>query len=204
VKQFAYLKNQTQKFDSFNDFYFNRNFNVDIKQVINNVILYKSSRMSELFENNMTFPYMSTELYDFLSEMPVEYKFRGSLDELSKGKGKSKFLHKNYLKPKLPTEITDRKKQGGFAPLPIFIKDDNQRKILFEYIRKSALVKQLFNAESINNILTEYDLITQSKPYWFWFTQVKANRIVNLLTLTVWWDMYVEKKSQNGDIKDLM
>lgn len=197
VKQFAYLKNQTNKVENFNDFYFNRNFNVDIKQVINNVILYKSSRMSELFDNSMTFPYMSTELYEFLSEMPVDYKFKGTIDELSKGLGKSKFLHKNYLKPKLPTEITDRKKQGGFAPLPIFIRDDNQRQLLFNYIRSSALVKAVFDKAAINRLLSEYDSLVHAKPYWFWFTQVKANRIVNLLTLTVWWDMFIEKKSAN-------
>lgn len=194
VKEFSYLNSHPKKFEDFDAFFFNRNLNVDIKQVINEVILYKSSRMSELFGNNMTFPYMSTELYDFLSTLPVDYKFHGTLDELSKGKGVSKYLHKKYLKPKLPTEITDRKKQGGFAPLPIFLRDDNQRKLLFDYIRKSDIVKNLFKAKKVDELLNHYDASLKTAPYWFWYQQVKANQVINLLTLAVWWDMFIGKK----------
>lgn len=195
VKEFSYLNSHPKKFEDFNAFFFNRNLNVDIKQVINEVILYKSSRMSELFGNNMTFPYMSTELYDFLSTLPVDYKFHGTLEELSKGKGVSKYLHKKYLKPKLPTEITDRKKQGGFAPLPIFLRDDNQRKLLFDYIRKSDIVKNLFKAKKVDELLNHYDASLKTAPYWFWYQQVKANQVINLLTLAVWWDMFIGKKN---------
>lgn len=195
VKEFSYLNSHPKKFENFDAFFFNRNLNVDIKQVINEVILYKSSRMSELFGNNMTFPYMSTELYDFLSTLPVDYKFHGTLDELSKGKGVSKYLHKKYLKPKLPTEITDRKKQGGFAPLPIFLRDDNQRKLLFDYIRKSDIVKNLFKAKKVDELLNHYDASLKTAPYWFWYQQVKANQVINLLTLAVWWDIFIGKKN---------
>ena len=199
----AYLKNHPDKFDNFDAFYFNRNLNIDIKQVINNVILYKSSRMAELFGNNMTFPYMSTELYDFLATLPVNFKFHGTLDELSKGKGSSKYLHKKYLKPKLPTEITNRKKQGGFAPLPIFLKDQKQRSSIFAYLKKSDLVKQLFKPAAIDNLLNQYNLTAESPGYWFWYQQVKANQIVNLLTLAVWWDMIINKKSTIQSIEEL-
>lgn len=195
IKNYSYLQNNSKRFTSFDDFYFHRNFNIDIKQVIDEVILFKSSRMSELFQNNMSFPYMSTDLYKFLNEMPVEYKCQGGVDNIAKGKGISKFLHKNYLKPKLPTEITNRKKQGGFAPLPIFLKEANQRKIIFEIIRKSDMIKTLLNFNEIDKLLLQYENIVNSKSYWFWFQQVKANQIINLLTLTVWWEMFINKKN---------
>ena len=201
--EFSYLKDHPKKYNNFDEFFFNRNLNIDIKQVINEVILFKSSRMGELFENNISFPYMSTELYDFLNTLPVDYKFHGTLDELSKGKGVSKYLHKKYLKPKLPNEITDRKKQGGFAPLPIFLKDDKQRKQIFTFLRNSDLVRQMFKYKAIDNLLNQYDIAASSKSYWFWFQQVKANQVINLLTLAVWWEMLINKKTKIQSITEL-
>jgi len=204
LKQLSYLKEAPTKFTDFDDFFYNRNYNIDIKQVIDEVILFKSSRMSELFDNKISFPYMSTDLYHFLNEMPVAYKFKGTLDELASGKGVSKYLHKSYLKPKLPTEITDRKKQGGFAPLPIFLKNDNQRHILFDYLKQSDAVKTLFKSDSIDKLLQQYEIIATSKSYWFWFQQVKANQIINLLTLAVWWEMFINKKNELQNISELL
>jgi asparagine synthase (glutamine-hydrolysing) len=204
IEKLQYLQNAPKSYKNFDDFFYNRNYNIDIKQVINEVILFKSSRMSELFGNQISFPYMSTDLYNFLNEMPVNYKFKGTLDELSAGKGVSKFLHKTYLKPKLPTEITDRKKQGGFAPLPIFLKDDTQRRALFAYLRKADGVKAIFKMDKIESLLNQYETIATSKSYWFWYQQVKANQIINLLTLAVWWEMYINKKTNLQNINELM
>lgn len=204
LKTFRYLENAPRRYKDFDDFYFNRNFNIDIQQVINEVILYKSSRMAELFGNNITFPYMSTGLYEFLNEMPVNYKFKGTLDELAAGKGISKFLHKSYLKPKLPTEITDRKKQGGFAPLPIFLQDSFQRKRIFDFILNSDAVKSLFSKNDIENLLNQYDKLANGKSYWFWFRQVKANQMINLYTVAVWWEMVINKKRAALTLSDLM
>jgi len=204
IDSLHYLKNAPKSYKNFDDFFFNRNYNIDIKQVINEVILFKSSRMSELFGNKMSFPYMSTELYNFLNEMPVNYKFKGTLEELSAGKGVSKYLHKTYLKPKLPTEITNRKKQGGFAPLPIFLKDDTQRRALFAYLRHADGVKAIFRMDKIESLLNQYETIATSKSYWFWYQQVKANQIINLLTLAVWWEMFINKKTNLQNINELM
>ena len=204
IREFGYLNNHPKKFNNFDEFFYNRNLNVDIKQVINEVILFKSSRMSELFNTNISFPYMSTELYDFLNTLPVDYKFHGTLEELSKGKGVSKYLHKKYLKPKLPTEITSRKKQGGFAPLPIFLKNNEQRKTLFAFIRQSDMVKQLFKFQAIDKLLEQYDATANGSSYWFWYQQVKGNQIINLLTLAVWWEMFINKKTSIKSIADLL
>ncbi len=204
IKELKYLENAQTKYVDFDDFFYCRNFDIDIKQVINEVILYKSSRMSELFGNRISFPYMSTDLYRFLDEMPVNYKFKGTLDELSSGKGVSKYLHKSYLKPNLPTEITDRKKQGGFAPLPIFLKNNEQRKLIFDFIRNSDAIKTLFKIKEINKLLNQYDAVVSTNSYWFWFQQVKANQIINLYTLAVWWEMLLNKKVNARNHSDLI
>ena len=71
LNNFQYLENNPKKYKDFDDFYYNKNYNIDIKQTINEVILYKSSRMSELFDNKMSFPYMST---DFTAERKFSKK----------------------------------------------------------------------------------------------------------------------------------
>jgi len=199
-----YLQHSPDTYPSFDHFYFCRNYLVDIKQVINEVILYKASKMADLFSNNISFPYMSTELYEFLKQMPVSYKFHGTLEELSKGQGKSKFLHKRYLKSKLPTEITDRKKQGGFAPLPIFLKNREQRRIIFDVIEKSAAVEALFDKPKLSKFLAQYENIAASPGYWFWFKQVQANQIINLLTLVVWWEIFITGSKNIKSVADLL
>lgn len=204
VPKYQYLKNSPDSYSDFNHFYLSRNYLIDIKQVINEVILHKASKMADMFSNSITFPYMSTELYEFLKVMPVDYKFHGTLDELSKGLGKSKYLHKQYLKPKLPTEITDRKKQGGFAPLPIFLKNKDQRKIIFELIENSDAVEAMFNKKKIHVFLDQYNQIADNKGYWFWFQQVQANQIINLLTLVVWWDLFIGGKNHAKSLSDLV
>lgn len=203
VPDYKYLQNSPKSYSDFDNFFFSRNYLVDIKQVINEVILFKASKVADMFSNSISFPYMSTDLYEFLKKMPVEYKFHGTLDELSKGSGKSKYLHKQYLKPKLPTEITDRKKQGGFAPLPIFLKDKDQRKIIFEIIGKSDAVDVIFDKKKIQEFLRQYDKIAGTQGYWFWYQQVMANQIINLLTIVVWWELFINRKQKVSSLLDL-
>jgi asparagine synthase (glutamine-hydrolysing) len=203
IPAYRYLHNSPQSYTGFDHFYFCRNYLVDIKQVINEVILFKASKMADMFANEISFPYMSTGLYEFLKQMPVDYKFHGSLTELSKGQGKSKFLHKRYLKPKLPSEITERKKQGGFAPLPIFLKNSEQRKIIFGIIEKSGAVEALFDKKKIRDFLQQYNHIAETNGYWFWFKQVQSNQIINLLTLVVWWEIFIHGRKNIRSVFDL-
>jgi asparagine synthase (glutamine-hydrolysing) len=189
-----YLESVPKQFANFDDFYFVHNYFGDIKQVINEVILFKASKMSSMLGNSLTFPYMSTEIYEFLKQMPRGHKCKGTLEEISKGKGTTKFLHKNYLKPKLPTEITNRKKQGGFAPLPIFFKDDSQRKKLSDFILASDAVKALFSEKYLHEFFKSYNETAVPDGYWFWYKQVKAFQFFNLLVLVIWWEIFINKK----------
>jgi len=189
-----YLKNLPSGFNSFNDLYNIHNYFGDIKQVINEVILFKASKLAVMYNNHLTFPYMSTELYNFLKTLPREVKLKGSIDDCGAGKGKSKFLHKNYLYPKLPKEITERKKQGGFAPLPIFFKDTERFNKIADIILNSSLTKKYLNRSYIEELLNNYRLLKDNAGYWFWYKQVQSFQIFNLITLVVWWETIIEKK----------
>ena len=191
-----YLDAVPTSFKDFDEFYFVHNYFGDIKQVINEVILFKASKMASLFGNNLSFPYMNTDIYEFLKGVDRNLKCKGTLEDLSKGKGVTKFLHKSYLKPKLPNEITNRKKQGGFAPLPIFFKDNKQRKKLEEFILNSNAAKQLFSEKYLLDFFKAYDENVKSGGYWFWYKQVKAFQFFNLLVVSVWWEIFINKKSK--------
>jgi asparagine synthase (glutamine-hydrolysing) len=194
IEKSPYLNRLPKGVKSFDEFFMVHNYFGDIMQVINEVILFKASKMAALHNNQLTFPYMSTAMYNFLSTVPRELKFRGSLTDLSKGRGVSKYLHKSYLKPKLPPEITNRKKQGGFAPLPIFFESNENRKLFQSIVAKSSITNELLNADKVSAFLNGYDHLAEQPSYWFWYSQVKAFQYFNLLMLTVWWEMMFEGK----------
>ena len=190
-----YLKNLPSKFKNFDDFYKIHNYFGDIKQVINEIILFKASKLADKFNNHISFPYMSNELYEFLKQLPRNLKLKGNINECAAGKAKSKFLHKNYLYPKLPKEITQRKKQGGFAPMPIFFDDDTRFKFISDTMLNSSFSKKYLNRSYLETILTEYKQEKNKPANWFWYKQVKAFRIFNLLVLIIWWEINIEKRN---------
>jgi asparagine synthase (glutamine-hydrolysing) len=173
-----------------------KQFYIDLSQIVNEVILFKGSKMAAQFDNQLSFPYMSTDIYNFLKTLPRSIKTKGNLDEISKGKGAAKYLHKYYLKPHLPSEITDRKKQGGFAPLPVFFNDTDQRKKIFSYILESKFTAEYTNIDIVNQILQDYSNASNKEPYWFWNRQTKATQVWNLLVICIWWDIMKSDSKQ--------
>jgi len=201
MQHYDYLKDFPKRYNSFDHFYFARNYLIDIEQVINEVILFKASKIADLFGNQITFPYMSTDIYNFLQTLPREYKCKGTPTEIAKGKGVAKFLHKNLLKPLLPKEITHRKKQGGFAPLPLFFKDAIQRRQLMEVIRKSGFYKDFADKAIIEDFFREYELKAIDESQWFWYRQLAAFKFFNLLVMAIWWEIHINGM-QGNNIQD--
>ena len=197
VEEHSYLGQIPKKFKDFDHFYMTHNYLGDIRQVIDEVILFKASKMAQHFNNDLSFPYMDAHIYSFLKKLDRPLKCKGSLEDLAAGKGITKFLHKNYLESRLPKEITQRKKQGGFAPLPIFFKDDAQRKEIRHFIEQSDAAKNLFRPAKLKAFLDAYDKQSSKDPYWFWYKQVQSFRYFNLLVLSVWWERFINNKMPN-------
>jgi asparagine synthase (glutamine-hydrolysing) len=189
------IKSNGLKIKSFDDNFIASGY---FKSLMNDgfdLIIFKAAGMSRLFDQPLSFPYMDKDILDFVSKLPRQMRVAGTPKEIAKGAGKSKYLHKKYLKSKLPAEITERKKQGGFAPLPIFFKDDKQRNLIFQIIRNSGMAKSLFNLKYLEHVLSSYEQIANSENVWFWHRQSMAFRIFNLLTLAVWWDIHFNGKT---------
>ena len=161
----------------------------------NNLIIFKAANMARLFRQHLSFPYMDKDCIDFIFKLPRELRFSGTEKQIAKGHGVGKYLHKRYLEPKLPREITHRKKQGGFAPLNIFFKDDERRNRIFKIIRKSELYDEILDKSRLEGFLLNYEKTFQNPQTWFWHQQSMDFRLFNLLVLTVWWDEHFNNKS---------
>lgn len=166
----------------------------DLKIVINQIILYKASRMAQMFGNDLTFPFMDLDLFHFLQELPVGLKCKGdnALD-IARGRSVSKYLLKHHYKPLLPEAITTKKKQGGFAPMPLFFSDPLRRARFKEFILSSEIMNNYLHRDAVEKFLTDYDSKAGQKDVWFWHKQNKALQYFNLLTLVVWWEEFVVK-----------
>lgn len=191
-KQVTFAKTVRPDASNFERLYTRHQYETDIEKTINQVILFKASRMAEMFENDIAFPFMDLTLYDFLQKLPVEYKYRtASLKEAAKGNATTKFLLKHHYKPLLPTEITSKKKQGGFAPMPLFFADKKRRDSIADYILQSGLVTSFLKRDKVEAFIRQYDKDAGDKEAWFWYRQNKAIQYFNLYTLAIWWETFM-------------
>lgn len=167
----------------------------DLETSINYVILYKASRMAQMFGNNLAFPFMDLDLYNFLQELPVGLKCKGdSVPDIARGRFESKYLLKYHYKSLLPAAITSKRKQGGFAPMPLFFQDPLQRAHLKDFILSADIYEDFLNRDGVERFLNEYDREASRKGGWFWYKQNKALQYFNLLTLVTWWEEFIERK----------
>lgn len=184
---------------SFEHLYTQHAYKSDVEKIINQVILFKASKMAAMFGNTIAFPYMDLGLYCFLRELPVLYKCKGAnVREVARGWATAKFLLKHHYKPMLPQVITSKKKQGGFAPMPLFFKEKEQRNRIADYILSSAVTHDFLRRKAIEAFLRQYDAEAGQTGNWFWYKQNKAIQYFNLLALAVWWERFVEGKDNSN------
>ena len=181
-------------YKDFTDFHDLHNYHLDIRHSINEVILNKASRLSAFYGINLGFTYIDKDIYDFIKKLPLDIRLKGNVDEIAKGKGVTKYIHKVYTKPKLPKEVTERKKQGGFSPLAIFFSDASTRKKVYNYISNSAFAREFTKSGGLGKFFDAYEQSATGDGYWFWYKQLKSNQLINLLIMTLWWDIYINKE----------
>ena len=167
----------------------------DMDIVIDRIILYKASVMARMFGNHLVYPFMDRGLYVFLQRLPVSLKCKSdSLWAMARGHSVSKYLLKYHYKLMLPVAITSRRKQGGFAPMPLFFADDVWRARLKDFILSSSIMDDYLNRTSVRNFLDCYDVQSGKCDTWFWYRQNQALQYFNLLTMAVWWEEFVAGK----------
>ena len=192
---FTYDEGYPTSFNSFDDLFLNRNFLIDMQQTMKQVILFKASMLAGYYGQHLSFPYMSSDVTNFLKTLPREYKHKGSFKEICDGKGIAKYIHKLATKDKLPDEVTAKKKQGGFAPLPLFFAQEESRRKCQQIILGSNIVGQVLKKDKLSDFLTYYDSFCKDTNKWFWQRHVEAFKYFNLLTGVLWWEVFVNGKN---------
>lgn len=188
---------------SFEHLYTQHTYKSDIEKIINQVILFKASKIADMYGNHLVFPYMDLDLYKFLMRLPVCYKCKGdSPFRIAKGETTAKYLLKYHYKPMLPDVITTKKKQGGFAPMPIFFQNDKQRARIADYILSSSVVSDFLNRNYVEKFIAEYDKESHEAGNWFWYKQNRAIQYFNLLTLSVWWERFVREGDRTDKVME--
>lgn len=190
-------------YKDFTDFHDLHNYHLDIRHAINEVILNKASRLSAYYGNNLAFTYMDKDIYDFVKKLPLEIRLKGDIKEVAKGKGVTKYIHKAYTKPKLPKEVTSRKKQGGFSPLAIFFAKKETREKIYSYLMNCDFVQQYMKPKGLDKFFKAYESVADGNGYWFWYQQLKSNQLINVLIMAIWWDIYVLGK-RHSNINDYL
>lgn len=179
---------------SWNALYMQHRKAIDIEKTINQVILFKASRLADMMGNNMAFPFTDLRLQLLLDKLPMQWLCHAtSVKDVARGRFTAKYLLKACYRPLLPTEITAKKKQGGFAPMPIFFADDTRRRRLADFILSSSCCGELLNRRHAEAFLRRYDTTSGSNS-WFWFRQNQAIKFFNLLTLAIWWEEFIKNK----------
>ncbi len=182
---------------SYEELFLQRNYFLHLLHSVREVIIHKASRLSSCFGVNLTFPYIDLDIYHFIQQLPVSLRARGSVGESMSGKGSSKYIHKKLVKPMLPPEVSNRPKQGGFSPLDLFFGDKKRREGIYRYVLASSLVKTMHDPGFVKEFLLQYEALISGKGYWFWYRQVKSSQMINLLILTLWYDMMMEGRREN-------
>jgi asparagine synthase (glutamine-hydrolysing) len=179
----------------FDEFFFQRQYYVDVKQVINEVILFKAGQNAALRDINIAFPYMDKDVAAFQSQLPRGYRFAGEYKDLLKGRGKSKVIHRKLFAASMPKELMTKKKQGGFAPLPLFFKSTANLDLTEKVILQSGLINSGINMSWVTEFIQRYRKENQGNPNWFWYSQLQAFKLFNLLVLAVWWETVINGRS---------
>ncbi|MCD8184684.1 MAG: asparagine synthase-related protein [Bacteroides sp.] len=194
-KDFERAKTVEPDIRSFEHLYTQHALVSDLEIVINRIIIYKASRMARMFGNNLTFPFMDLDLFHFLQQLPVGLKCKGdSVWKIARGQLTSKYLLKYHYKPLLSPAIASKKKQGGFAPMPLFFADVAQRARLKDFILSSGIYDNYLRRDAIEKFLSDYDREALQTGVWFWYRQNRALQYFNLLALVTWWEEFVEGK----------
>ena len=181
---------------SFDELYDLHNRFIAIRVIMNEGIVYKASRMAAMSRVNLTFPYLDTNVHDFVRSLPRQLKAPGSVLDLARNKTVMKYLHRKAFESRLPVQSTDRSKQGGFTPLEVLLGEPDTRRKITRYIARSSSAAAMFRPESLKSFLQLFEERWRGRGYWFWYRQILGGQLLNLLILSVWWDIFIE-----GDVR---
>lgn len=178
-------------YKNFEDLCLGKTYFLDLQQQTNEIIVYKAATSARLYRTSLEYPLLDLEIYRFITTLPLSYRLHGSLRDILRGKGISKYLYKSSLKGNLPERAVQRKKQGGFTPMVIFFRDETRRKDILDYIIRSDMSNNLMNSDVLVSYFNRFCDEIGNQKSWFWYNQFRCFQVFSLLILAIWWDQFI-------------
>ena len=137
----------------------------DFKFFLERDILVKSDRCSMANSLELRSPFLSYNLFKYMSELDPKQKFKSF---------EKKFLLKNIAKKYLPKKIINQKKRGFNAPVSNWMNNEFNQNL--KDLLNSQKVKQLFNIKEVEKILVENK--NNNRDH--------GNTLFNIFCLAIW------------------
>jgi len=157
-------------------------------------VIVKTHRMAEMFGITAHDPYLDYDLVDFILKLELRLKRNGTLKDYLHGKTKTKYLHRLAMQKLLPKKILSKRKQGGSIVMSLLLSERIRRERIFEYIRKSRILKEYLRMGYIEKLLSRYSKDLDKKIYWQNYYDSSSNQILYLLTFALWNDIIIENR----------
>lgn len=153
----------------------NKVFYCDIKTYLPEDILACTDRTSMHHSLEVRVPFLDHKLMEYCATIPPELKIRGL---------KKKYLLKKALKPLLPAEVINHKKQGFVGPMSSWIKNDLKQTVLEKLSRENIGKHGILNPETVGRILDEHFRGRENNDTLIW----------SLLIFQRWHELYIEDR----------
>jgi len=172
----------------------------DIEHYACQNVLVKSNRIAEMFGIYTRDPFLDYKVIDFLLSLELLLKRKGGLFDYFIDNTKSKYLHRLAMENMLPPEILNKPKQGGSINMTLLLDDSNRRKMIFNHILTSNILKEYIAMGYIRKLLDEYEALNNKRIYWQNHCDSIASKILNLLSFSVWHSIIMENTIEDIDI----
>lgn len=154
----------------------NRALYCDIKTYLPDDILAVTDRMSMHHSLEVRVPFLDHKLVEFCATIPPEMKMKWF---------RKKYLLKKAVKPLLPREVINHRKQGFVGPMTQWLKTDLKAYTLETLSEGSLIRHDFFSHNVIETILKEH----------LSGREIHDTLIWSLLVFQKWYDIYVENDS---------
>jgi asparagine synthase (glutamine-hydrolysing) len=155
---------------------------LDMKFFLAENVLAKVDRASMAVSLEVRSPFLDPRIAEFSASLPRDYKLNCKTARFALGRT-GKFILKKAVAPMLPTQITNRRKQGFTVPVAAWL-NGKLNPLVRDLLAPDRIKKQgIFNQAYVQNILTEHET-------------GKANHYKTLWTLLIfqlWCDNFPSK-----------
>jgi asparagine synthase (glutamine-hydrolysing) len=156
----------------------NRALYCDLKTYLPEDILAVTDRLSMHHALEVRVPFLDHKFLEFCATIPPEMKLKGL---------RKKHLLKTAVRPHLPREVINHRKQGFVGPMAMWLKKDLKPFVLETLNEKNLRKHDLLNSATVQRVLDEH----------FSGREIHDTLIWSMVIFQTWFNLYMEKNSSH-------